>query len=58
MHEKFSGIDGMTANSEKTPSRIAEGQPRAKQALTALGVCNEQVLSSKEKVCSELHGNM
>ena len=36
----------------------AEGQYRTKQELTTPGVCNEQVPASKEKVCSELHGNM
>lgn len=36
----------------------AEGQSRAKQAGSgSLGVCNEQVPPSKEKVCSELAGN-
>ena len=36
----------------------AEGQPRTKQELTTPGVRNEQVPTSKEKVCSELGGNV
>mgnify|MGYP001608589095 CR=1 FL=1 len=58
----FSGFDGMVANSGKLrcPARKgAEGQSRAKQeAVTLPGVCNEQVLPPKGKVCSELHRNV
>jgi hypothetical protein len=36
----------------------AEGQYRAKQGLTSLGVCNEHVPTPKGKICSALHGNM
>jgi len=57
----FADYSGMTANSGKLPcpdlDEVAEGQSRAKQGESP-GVRNEQVLSSKEKVCSELHGNM
>jgi hypothetical protein len=57
----FADYDGMVTNSEKPrcPDQlIAEGQPRAKQESMTPSVCNEQVSPSKEKVCSELHGNM
>lgn len=49
------------ANSVETrcPAQMgAEGQYRTKQEQVAPGVCNEQVLSAKAKVCSELGGNV
>lgn len=53
---------GMVVNSGKTqcPARKGtEGQSRAKQVPNwTLGVCNEHVPPSEEKMCSELHGNM
>ena len=55
----YSGIDEKTANSVETQSHDdMEGQYRTKQEPMVPGVCNEQVLSPKGKVCSELHGNM
>jgi hypothetical protein len=57
----LSAYDGMVVNSVelRCPARKgAEGQYRAKQERDgALGVCNEQVPPSKEKVCSVLTGN-
>lgn len=39
------------------PSEDTEGQYRAKQGLTTLGMCNEQVPAPKGKICSALSGN-
>lgn len=59
--QSFIGVaDGMAANSVDilTPDLFGDGQYRAKQELTTPGVCNEQVLPPKGKICSVLHGNM
>lgn len=55
--KRISGaLDGMVANSEDTQN----GQPRAKQQAIGMpvGMCNEQVPPSKEKICSELGRNV
>ncbi|MBA3758932.1 MAG: hypothetical protein H0X07_00195 [Gemmatimonadales bacterium] len=55
-HVTFDPADfGMVANSENGQN----GQPRAKQPREiAVGVCNEQVPPSTEKICSDLYGNI
>lgn len=54
--------DGIVANSEKTrcpaSKEARKGNPEpSKQSATLLGVCNEQMLLPKGKVCSDLRRN-
>jgi len=57
-----SGVNRMAANSEKTrcPALNECGRATPSQASRdkLLGVCNEHVLSSEEKICSELYRNV